>query len=68
MRFLGKKLRKVKGSQEKHEAEVSNIETNINKALKELRIDLVWFLPDEISDVLIQDLMGKLDKLSVLSQ
>ena len=48
MRFLGKKLRKVKGSQAKHEAEISNIETNINKALKELRIDLVWFLPDEI--------------------
>ena len=39
------------------------METNINKALKELRVDLVRFLPEESLDVLLQDLMGQFAKL-----
>ena len=35
----------------------------MNKTLEELRVDLVRFLPEEILDVLIRDIMGMLDKL-----
>ena len=45
MRFLGEKLRKVKDSWTKHEVEVREMETNKNKALVEMRVDIVWFLP-----------------------
>ena len=48
MRFLGGKLRKVKDSWAKQEVEVREMETKTNKALEELRVDLVRFLPDLI--------------------
>ena len=35
----------------------------MNKALEDLRVDLVQFLPEEILDVLVWELMGKFDKL-----
>ena len=63
MRFLGGKLQKVKESREKHEVEVREMETKMNKALEELSVDLVRFLPEESSDVLVRDLMGEFDKL-----
>ena len=63
MRFLGEKLRKVKESRVKHEVEVREMETKTNKALEEMRVDIVRFLPEESSDVLVWDLMGKFDKL-----
>ena len=50
-------LRKVKESQAKHEVEVRDMETKTNKALEELRVDLVLLLPEEILDVLVQELM-----------
>ena len=46
MRFLGYKLRKVKESRTKHEAEVSEMETKTNKALEETRVDLVRLIPE----------------------
>ena len=39
------------------------METNINKALEDLRVDLVRFLPEEILDMLIPDLMGQFSEL-----
>ena len=39
------------------------METYKNKALEELRVDLVWFLPKEISGVLIQDLIEQFSKI-----
>ena len=39
------------------------METKANKALGELGVDLVQFLTEEISDVLVRDLMEKFDKL-----
>ena len=63
MRFLGEKLQKVKESREKHEVEVREMETKMNKALEELSVDIVRFLPEESSDVLVRDLMGEFDKL-----
>ena len=63
VRFLGEKLRKVKESRAKHEMEVHDMDTKTNKALEEMRVDLVWFLPEENVDVLIWDLMGKFYKL-----
>ena len=39
------------------------METNINKALEDLRVDLVRFLCEESLDVLIRDLMGHFSKL-----
>ena len=35
----------------------------MNKALEDLRVDLVQFLPEEILDVLVWELMGKFAKL-----
>ena len=54
MWFLGEKLRKVKESWVKHEVEEHEMETKTNKALEELRVDLVRFLPEENSYVLIR--------------
>ena len=39
------------------------METKTNKALEELRDDLVRFLPEEILDVLVRDIMGDFSKL-----
>ena len=39
------------------------METKINKALEELRVDIVRFLPGESLDVLVQELMGEFSKL-----
>ena len=39
------------------------METKTNKDLVELQVDLVWFFPEESSDVIVQELMGKFDKL-----
>ena len=47
VRFLGEKLRKAKGSQAKHEVEVREMKTKTNKAVDELRVDLVRFLLEE---------------------
>ena len=63
MRFLGKKLQKVKEFWTNLEAEVRKTKTKTNKDLEELRIALVWFLNEEISDVIIQDLMVKFSKI-----
>ena len=63
MRFLGEKLRKVKESRAKHDVEVCDMETKTNKALEELRVDIVWLLPEKILDVLVRDLMGHFSKL-----
>ena len=35
----------------------------INKALEELRVNIVQFLPEKSLDVLVRDLMGKFAKL-----
>ena len=48
VRFLGEKLRKVKESRAKHEVEVREMKTKTNKALEELRVDLVRLLSEEI--------------------
>ena len=53
----------MKESRAKHDAEVRDMETNSNKALEELRVDLVWLLPEESLYVLIWDLMGQFSKL-----
>ena len=63
MWFLWENLRKVKESWSKHEVEVHTMETKTNKALGELRVDLVQLLPEEILDVLIRELMGEFSKL-----
>ena len=47
MWFLGEKLRKVKEYWAKHEVEVRKMETKTNKAIEELRVDLVQLLPEE---------------------
>ena len=60
---MGEKLRNVKESRAKHEAEVCEMETKTNKALEELRVDLVRLLPEESLDVLVRDLMGQFAKL-----
>ena len=39
------------------------METKTNKALEELRVDIVRFLPGESLDVLVQELVGKFAKL-----
>ena len=39
------------------------MDTKTNKALEEMRVDLVWFLPEENVDVLVWDLMGQFSKL-----
>ena len=64
MWVMGEKLRKVKESWEKHEVAVHEMKTKTNKALEELTVDIVWFLPEESLDVLVQDLMGQFAKLS----
>ena len=63
MRFLGEKLWKVKESRSKHEVAVHEMETKTNKALEDLKVDLVQFLPEEILDVLVRDLVGQFAKL-----
>ena len=63
VQFLGDKLRKVKEFLAKHKVEVRKMETKMNKALEEQRIDLFRFLPEKIPDVITQDLMGGVDKL-----
>ena len=63
MLFLGSKLRKVKESRAKHEVEVREMETKTKNSLEEMRVDLVRFLPEEISYVLIRDLIYKFSKL-----
>ena len=63
MWFRGEKLRKVKEYRAKHEVEVRDMETKTNKALDELRVDLVRFPPEESSDVLVRDLMGQFTEL-----
>ena len=45
-RFLGEKLRKAKESRAKHDVEVREMETKTEKALEELRVDLVRFFPE----------------------
>ena len=64
MRFLGEKLWTVKEFRAKHDVEVREIETKTNKALDELRVDLVRFLPEESLDALVRELMGQFDKLN----
>ena len=63
VRFLGEKLQKVKESRAKHEVEVSEMETKMNKALEDLRVDIVRFLTGKFLDVIVQDPMGKFAKL-----
>ena len=53
----------MKESRAKHEVEVRKMETKTNKALEELMVDLVRFLPEERPNVLIRDLMGQFSKL-----
>ena len=60
---MWEKLQKVTESQEKHEVEVRDMETKTNKALEELRVDLVQFLPEENSEVLVWEIMWKFYKL-----
>ena len=45
------------------EEEVCEMDTKTNKALEEMRVDLVWFLPEESPDELVRDLTGKFAKL-----
>ena len=63
VRVWGEKLLKGKESQANHEMKVSKMETKMNKALEELRVDLVRFLPEESLDMLVQDLMGQFTKI-----
>ena len=63
MWFLGKNKWKVKDYREKHRKEACEMDTKTNKALNELRVDLVWFLPEESPDELVRDLTGKFAKL-----
>ena len=63
MLFLGEKLWKVKESRTKYKVEVRKMETKTNKALKDLRVDLVRFLCEGSLDVLIRDLMGHFSRL-----
>ena len=56
---MGDKIRKVKESRAKHEVEVRNMETKTNKDLEELRVDLLRFHPEEISDVFVRETMGQ---------
>ena len=44
---MGEKLWKAKESRAKHEVEVRKMETKMKKALEEMRVDLVLFLPDK---------------------
>ena len=53
----------MKESRAKHEVEVREMDTETNKALEDLRIDLLRFLPEENLDVLVWELTGKFDKL-----
>ena len=46
-----------------HDVEVCKMETYTNKTLEELRVDLVWFLPEESLYVLVRYLIGKFYKL-----
>ena len=39
------------------------METQTNKTLEELKVDIVRLLPEESLDVLVQDLTGKFSKL-----
>ena len=64
MWFLGEKLQKVKESRENHEVEVRKMGTKTNKALEELRVDLVRFLTEETSDMLVRDITRQFAKLS----
>ena len=63
MLFMGGKIRKVKDSRTNYKAEVRKMETNMNKALEEIRVDLVQLLPESSLYVFIWDLMGQIDKL-----
>ena len=63
MRFMGENLRKVKYSRKKHDVEVCNMETKTNKALEELRFDIVRFLSEESLDVIVRYFMDKFYKL-----
>ena len=40
------------------------METKINKALEELRVDILRLFPEESLDVIVRDLMEQFDKLS----
>ena len=53
----------MKDSRAKHGEEVPYLETKTNKALEDLKVDLVLFLPEEISDVIVRDLMGQFAKI-----
>ena len=63
MQFMGEKIRKVKEYRARHEVEVCEMETKTKKALEDLRVDLVRFLPEESLYVIVRYLMGKFDKL-----
>ena len=63
LRFLGENLRKAKEYRTNNEVEVREMEIKTNKALEELRVDHVRFLPEESSDVLVRELMGQFAKL-----
>ena len=63
MRFMEEKLWKVKESRAKHEVEVCEMETKTKKALEDLRVDILQFLPEENLDVFVWDLMGQFAKL-----
>ena len=56
-------LRKAKEYRTNNEVEVREMEIKTNKALEELRVDHVRFLPEESSDVLVRELMGQFAKL-----
>ena len=53
----------MKESLAKHEMEVHDMETNTNKALEDLMVDLVRFLTEESLDVFVWDIMGDFSKL-----
>ena len=53
----------MKDSRTNYKVEVRKMETKTNKALDDLRVDLVRFLCEESLDVLIRDLMGNFSKL-----
>ena len=51
--FFGKNIRKVQKSWTKHDGGVHDIDNKTNMALEDLRVALVWFLPEEILYVII---------------
>ena len=63
VRFLGEKIWKAKESRAKHEVDVCEMNTKNENSLEDLSVDLVMFLPEKSSDVLVWYLMGQFDIL-----